>query len=190
MREMKGIEIKSGCVFYYGNPAGYVDSGTAVLDNMFRGDELDSWITKSGLTPKWSDGVYDRLANGAPAQAGELPAPQKSCRIWQLRPDVDPMMKFVSYAETTGRFGEPDPANYILAYDGQLGTNDLEEIWTRLNQDDRPPGYTGYSLSMSDVIELYDHSGSEFHFVDRFGFKEIGFDGQAPEQAQGMNMSM
>ena len=187
---MKGIEIKSGCVFYYGNPAGYIEHDTAVLDNMFRGDELEGFIAKSGLTPKWSDGVYDRLSGGGPIQAGETPLPLKSCRIWQLRSDVDPMMKFVSYAEMTDRFGAPDPANYTLAYDGQLGTNDLEEIWTRLNQDERPAGYTGYSLSMSDVIELYDHSGSEYHFVDRFGFKAIGFDGRAPEQAQGMTMSM
>jgi hypothetical protein len=74
-------------------------------------------------------------------------------------------------------------------YDGQIDTNDLEAIWTKFNTS-RPAGYTGYSLSMSDVIELYDGAGSEFHYVDRFGFKRVGFEGHQPEQAQGMAMSM
>jgi len=188
---MKSIEIRNGCVYYYGNPAGYIDQDTAVLDNLFRGGELESWIAKRNLTPQWTDGVYDRLANGIPTQPGEAPAPLKSCRIWQLKPDVDVMMKFVSYEEVAGRFGEPDPENYTLAYDGQIETNDLEAIWTKFNTP-HPPGYTGHSLSMSDVIELYDHTGSEFHYVDRFGFRQIAFEGQdqEPEQAPGMTMSM
>jgi hypothetical protein len=168
---MKGVEIKSGRVFYYGNPAGYIDGDTAKLDNMFRGDELEGWIAKQGFTPQWSDGVYDRLSSGAPARADELTAPLKSCRIWQLRPDVDSMMKFVSYEEMAANFGEPDPENYSLVYDGHLGTDNLDEIWTKLNDGVRPHGYNGHSLSMSDVIELYDGGGSEFHYVDRFGFR-------------------
>ena len=186
---MKSIEIRSGRVYYYGNPAGYVDDlGGAVMDNMFRGGELENWLSKRGLDPEWKDGVYDRLSNGGPAQAGEPPIPLKSCRVWQLKPDVDVMMKFISYEEMTGQFGEPDPENYSLVYDGQIETNDLEAIWTKFNTQ-HPPGYTGYSLSMSDVVELYDHTGSEFHYVDRFGFRRISFDGQG-EQSQGMNMSM
>ncbi|MDL2293785.1 hypothetical protein LJC60_04055 [Ruminococcaceae bacterium OttesenSCG-928-D13] len=188
---MKPIEMRHGCVYYYGNPAGYAgqDQGTAVMDNMFRGPELESWLVKHGLTPQWTDGVYDRLANGVPAQSGENAAPLKACRIWQLKPEVDVMMKFVSYAEVVQQFGEPDPVNYTLAYDGQVETNDLEMLWTKFNTH-IPPGYTGHTLSMSDVIELYDHSGSKFHYIDRFGFQQIPFDGQEPEQATGMSMTM
>ncbi len=186
---MKSIEIKNGCVFYYGNPAGYVDQGAAVLDNQFHSEELEAWIEKRGLIPEWMDGIYDRLANGAPARPGETAAPLKSCRIWQLRPDVDVMMKFISYGELVDRFGEPDPANYNLVYDGQIETNDLDAIWTKFNNH-HPPGYTGYSLSMSDVVELYDHTGSEFHYVDRFGFQPIAFKSGSQEQSPGMNMSL
>ena len=186
---MKGIEIKNGCLYYYGNPAGYVhEKDGLVMDNMFRGGELESWIEKRGLASRWTDGVYDRLANGRPAQAGELPVPLKNCRIWQLKPDVDVMMKFTGYKEVTERFGEPDRKNYDLVYDGQIETNDLEDIWTKFNAR-HPPGYTGHSLAMSDVIELYDHTGSEYHYVDKFGFKQIGFDGPG-EQTQGMSMNM
>ena len=39
-----------------------------------------------------------------------------------------------------------------------------------------------------DVVELYDDNGSEFYYVDRFGFKEIDFESQ--DHRQDMNMSM
>lgn len=181
---MKGIENRNNYVYYYGNPAGYINgSGTAIADNMFRSAELDAWFTKQGVNPQWIDGVYDRLSNGSSGQTGEPPVPMKSCRIWQLKPDVDVMMKFIGYEEMTGRFGEPAPENYVSIYDGQTETNDLEAIWTKFNAQ-HPPGYTGHSLSMSDIIELYDNTGSEYHYVDRFGFKQIGFRGQETEQVQ------
>lgn len=186
---MKNIEMKSGCVYYYGNPAGYIDKDTAVLDNMFRNADLESWIAKRNLTLQWEDGVYDRLVKGGTIQKGETVAPLKSCRIWQLKPDVDVMMKFTSYKEMTERFGELDPNKYNLVYDGQIGSNDLEAIWIKFNTQ-HPPGYTGHSLSISDVIELYNHNGSEYYYVDRIGFKQIDFDSQEPEQTQGMNMNI
>ena len=188
---MKGIEIRSGFVYYYGNPAGYTDDqGAAVMDNIFRSRELENWFNKRGFIPEWKDGVYDRLSSGGGSvQMGEPPVPLKSCRIWQLRPDVDVMMKFISYAEMAEQFGEPNPENYTLVFDGQIETNDLETIWTKFNAR-HPPGYSGHSLSMSDVVELYDHNSCEFHYVDRFGFRQIDFVGQEPDQAQIMTMNM
>ena len=41
---------------------------------------------------------------------------------------------------------------------------------------------------MSDVVELYDAQGSEYHYCDRFGFEQISFEG--PEQTQTMDMGM
>ena len=43
---------------------------------------------------------------------------------------------------------------------------------------------------MSDVVELYDGSGSSFHYVDRFGFREIGFDPPGQELSGGPVMSL
>jgi len=189
VKEMGGIEQKNGCIYYYGNPAGYINKETAVVDNLFRSEEFEAWIAKRNLTPKWTDGVYDRLSNGVPSQAGEDVTPLKSCRIWQLKPDVDIMMKFIGYEELLERFGEPEPTNYKNVYDGQIETNDLEAIWTMFNVN-HPPNYNGHSLSMSDVVELYDHTGSEFHYVDRYGFQQIDFTGQEPEQTSGMKMSL
>ena len=190
---MKSIEIRNGRILYYGNEAGYMENGKAVVDPIFRNKELSGFLEKEKLEALWTNGVYDRLAAEKqavpaapqPSGAGQVhgiseqrPA-LKSCRIWQLKSGVDIRMKFIGYDELLKSFGEPDPTNYRLAYDGQGETNDLEELYAKFNTE-QPPGYEGHSLSMSDVVELYDEAGGSFHYVDRFGFQKIGF--QAPEQ--------
>jgi hypothetical protein len=182
-----GIEFKGGVIHYYGNPAGYVKDGKAVADPMFAGPELSGWLARKGFETEWRNGVYDRLSSGAAAWPGEEAA-LKSCRIWQLKDSADVMMKFISLAEIRERFGEPDPENYRLAYDGQVVTNDLEQIWEIFNTR-RPSGFDGHSLSMSDVVELYDHTGGDFYYVDRLGFQPIDFNGGS-EQIQGFHMGM
>ena len=184
---MPGITLRGGLISYYENPAGYVEKETAVVDIIFQGDELTAWLKNHSLTPRWTDGVMERLLAGERPGGVEAAAPLKNVRIWQLKPDVDILMKFISYKETVRQFGEPSPEDYRIAYDGQLGTNDLETIYARCNIN-HPPGYDGHSLSMSDVVELYDAQGSEFHYCDRFGFEQISFEG--PEQTQTMGMSM
>ena len=129
----------------------------------------------------------ERLLSGEQVSSSDPTQMLKAVRIWQLKPEVDIYKKFISLAETEKQFGTPDPADYQAVYDGHLGTNDLEAIYTRCNLN-HPPGYKGHSLSMSDVVELYDENGSSFHYCDRFGFREIEFTEQ--EQTQSMSMSM
>ena len=98
-------------------------------------------------------------------------APLKSVRIWQLKPDTDVYMKFISYEDTVRQFGEPSPEHYRVAYDGQLDTNDLEAIYTRCNVN-HPPGYDGHSLSMSGdrlTDALYTEM-AEFGFLTKYIF--------------------
>ena len=61
---MAGIEQRNGCVWYYGNPAGYIDRDSAVMDVIFQNDELERWLQKNHLLPRWTDGVYERLSSG------------------------------------------------------------------------------------------------------------------------------
>ena len=75
-----------------------------------------------------------------------------------------------------------------MVYDGEVDTNDLEGLYAKFNADERPPGYTGYSLSMSDVLELYDDAGSEFHYVDRFGFQQVDFAPPGQTMCQSMQL--
>lgn len=196
---MEGITLKNGRIYYYGTPAGYITSGEpsekdgAVVDRDFKNEEFANWLSSHSLTTSWSDGVMERLLAGEPLGGVESATPLKNVRIWQLKPDTDVRMKFISYEEVIKSCGEPNPADYQVAYDGQLGTNDLEVIFERCNMD-HPPGYHGHSLSMSDVVELYDGNAnnagknSSFHYCDRFGFQEIEF--KENSQTQGMEQSM
>ena len=172
---------------FYGNMVGYVKDDKAVVDTMFQTDELCSYLARMKLTPQWEDGVFDRLA------AGETPSEQdgqlrKGCRIWQLKKDVDVEMRFIGYEDMVKRFGEPDADNYQQVFDGNLGTNDLEQIYT-ICRDSPPPGYRGHPMALSDVAELYDDSGSEFYYCDRVGFRPIRFS-QQQEQSQCIDMTM
>lgn len=184
---MNPIRIENGIIIYYGNRAGRVEDGCAVVDPMFKGQELDRFLERQRhiREVKWMDGMFDRLM--AAPQEGGTAQTLKNVRVWQLKPDVDVRMKFIGYDELCGRFGPPDQTNYQMVYDGAAETNDLEELYAKFNMD-HPPGYRGHSLSMSDVLELYDETGSTFHYVDRFGFKEVDF--AAPQQAMAQTMQL
>lgn len=184
---MNPIRIENGIIVYYGNMVGRVAGGKATVDPMFQGPELEEFLSrqKSIREVKWTDGVFDRLLSGN-KETGELQA-LKNCRVWQLKPDVDIRMKFIGYEELIRDFGPPVRDHYQLVYDGEVGTNDLEELYTKFNLD-HPPGYTGHSLSMSDVLELYDEDGSTFHYVDRFGFQKVDFSPQAPQMGLAMQL--
>ena len=56
---MRGIQLKNSCIFYYGNPAGYVEDEKAVLDSIFKSEELENWINQRKLIAKWTDGVFE-----------------------------------------------------------------------------------------------------------------------------------
>ena len=184
---MKSIRIENGVIVYYGSLVGRVKDGRAVVDPMFEGPELNAFLEKqrSIREVKWLDGTFDRLTN-SPKDAREVQV-LKNCRVWQLKPDVDIRMKFIGYAELLRDFGPPDPANYQQVFDGAVDTNDLEALYAKFNMD-HPATYTGHSLSMSDVLELYDELSSTFHYVDRFGFKQVDFEPPAPAIQQYMQL--
>lgn len=188
---MEAIKIKKNRILYYSNTAGYLDAkrNTAIVDPMFENDELKSYLSNvRGLDIQWTPGTFDRLAAGTSDSDGNLQV-LKKCRVYQLKPDSNVMMKFIGYDDFRKRFGEPDPASYQVVYDGEVETNDLEVLYTKFNLE-HPPGYRGHSLSMSDVVELYDASGSTFHYVDRFEFREITFQELELEEIQGPQMNM
>ena len=185
---MSGIEFKNGCIVYYGNPAGYLKEDKATVDKMFQSKEFEDWLAERNLEALWKDGVFERLSKGEQlTENSEVRVPMKNVRIWQLKPDSDFELRFRSYDEIQNICGEPSIKNYDAVYDGELDTNDLEAIYSKFNIDN-PEGFTGHSLSISDVVELYDDSGSAFHYVDRIGFKEIEFGSN--EQEHGITMRM
>lgn len=49
-----------------------------------------------------------------------------------------------------------------------------EQLYAKFNMD-IPPDFEGHSLSIGDVIGLNVDGNISYHFVDRFGFKEVPF---------------
>lgn len=182
---MRGIEQKNGCIIYYGNPAGYIEKDAAVMDAMFQSNELECWLSRNHLTPKWTDGVYERLSSGSiPTTSDEAAVMLKSCRIWQLKPGASTWKDLVSFGKP---LPEPDIDDYAVVYDGQLDSNDLEDIYDKFTER-KPPGFSGHPLSVSDLVELYDGNGRAFYFLDRTCFRQVFF--QETEQGFKMTMTM
>lgn len=180
---MSDIQIKNNCVLFYGNPAGYLTEKSAVCDSMFDCGELSDYLSENGYSATFKDGIYDRLIHSNAEE--ESGVSLKNCRIYQLRADSDVRKKFIGHDELTERFGSIDPTDYEVVFDGEIGTENLEGIYSYFNLS-IPNDFTGHSLSMSDVIELYSSEGSNFYYVDKFGFQEVNFQnhmeqGQCPQ---------
>ncbi len=184
---MKSTELRHNLILYNKNPAGFIKDGVATVDNIFKNEELSQWLDNQGFESLWQDGIFEKLAVNRQYYELEDAESLKQVRIWQLRSDFDFGGRFLSYEDMTSKYGAPNEADYVCAYDGDIGTNDLEEIYTKCNMD-HPEGYKGHSLSMSDVVELYDEDTANYHYVDRFGFKEIEFAKQEPIQDMEMEM--
>jgi hypothetical protein len=185
---MGGIEMKNGLLIYYGNPAGYLKENEATVDTMFKSKEFEEWLSEKKFISNWTEGVFERLSKGEKLGDPLVEiSPLKSVRIWQLKTDSDLELRFRGYDEVLNVSGEPSKNNYDVVFDGELETNNLESIYTKFNID-HPSDFKGHSLSISDVVELYDESSSEFHYVDQFGFKSIEFEDQPQEHSMTIGM--
>ncbi len=68
---------------------------------------------------------------------------------------------------------EVEGGDYALLYGGRLGQqDDLDTIYEKFNLN-HPKGYTGHSLSVSDIVVLNRGGHVSAHFVDSFGFTEL-----------------
>ncbi len=95
---MSGIEQRKAVSWYYGNPDGYIDRDTAVVDTMFQIDELNRWLSKNTCRLVGRTGIYE----GSPAVIHRLLRRRharhlKSCRIWQLKPGAAEWKDFVTF---------------------------------------------------------------------------------------------
>lgn len=75
---------------------------------------------------------------------------------------------------------------YQVVFDNAVDTNNLDEIWAAFYR--KPLGSDGQPLAISDLIELYDDSGSQFYYVDRTAIVPVQL--EAPEQEPGMTMTL
>lgn len=75
--------------------------------------------------------------------------------------------KFMDYRFTI-QHGGIVRDHYKLVYDGELDAYNPEDVFVILNTC-KINGYSGHSLSVSDVIEF----NGDIYFVDSFGFKKL-----------------
>ncbi len=61
-------------------------------------------------------------------------------------------------------------SEYELVYDGEIEGSNLEDVFFAFNVN-HPEGYTGRSMSVSDIVEI----NGTYYFCDAFGFKKLHF---------------
>lgn len=73
-----------------------------------------------------------------------------------------------------------DVGIYDEVYEGETHLSNLEDVYKFFNTT-HPEGYTGHSLSVSDIVEVITSPGHPspepgFYFCDSIGFKKVNFD--------------
>lgn len=67
---------------------------------------------------------------------------------------------------------------YDLVFDGDVRNDSLEDLY-RIFNGEYPENYRARSMSVSDVVEVFEDGKSEFFFCDTIGFAKVDFDPQA-----------
>lgn len=69
-----------------------------------------------------------------------------------------------------------DASIYDEVFSGEVNANDLDGIFIMFNLD-KPEGYKGHSLSVSDIIEVTKSKtiGKGAYYVDHIGFQKVVF---------------
>ena len=98
-----------------------------------------------------------------------LEKPSMKIRVFQLK-DAS-LVSFMSFDETSKR-GGVKTKDYRQVYGGTVFAKDLEDVF-RICNTELPYGYHGHSLSVSDVVEIFDGKDKGFYFVDSIGFKKL-----------------
>ncbi len=104
----------------------------------------------------------------------------------QLRDDADNIRNrlFVGYDYTVRNRGGIDLDKYFTADYGVIEADSepeaCEKLFRLYNIGQRPKGYTGRSMSVSDIVTLWDNDQEPpvktIWFCDSFGFRQIGGD--------------
>lgn len=90
--------------------------------------------------------------------------------------------RFENYKHTIREYNKIDLDDYDIK--GIFDTKDfyetnkktgrlLEDIYEIWNTTRHPDGFTGHSLSVSDIVAMYQDTTIKFHFCDSIGFREL-----------------
>lgn len=102
-------------------------------------------------------------------------------RIYQINAQRDTdRIRFLGlrFLEKHQNKSKINSALYDVAYAGAVGAESLEGVFKAFNgYSDRPNGFTGRSLSVSDIVEVVESTRYKpgFYFCDSAGFCEVEF---------------
>jgi len=97
-------------------------------------------------------------------------------RIYQIDSVKDSKkIKFESLDSTIKYAEKVDPKIYSQVFGGKVDCETLEEVFAKFN-DSEVLGFSGHSMSVSDVVEILDGEKKGTYFCNPIGFKEIDFD--------------
>ena len=97
-------------------------------------------------------------------------------RIYQIDAVKDSKkIKFESLDSTIKYAGKVDPKIYSQVFGGKVDCKTLEEVFAKFN-DSEVLGFSGHSMSVSDVVEILDGEKKGTYFCNPVGFKKIDFD--------------
>lgn len=96
---------------------------------------------------------------------------------------------FLGFEATVRIFGAVDLARYFTADHGTVDAPDpvaaCEKLFCLYNSGGRPEGYTGRSMSVSDVVMLWDNTtdppGKTVWFCDSIGFRLLSAERRVTE---------
>lgn len=91
-------------------------------------------------------------------------------KITVYQADINAKNKFMDLDFTNKHCGGINREDYKVVFDGEMAVSNLEAIYMLLNTS-RPEGYTGHSLSVSDIVVTPKGT----FYCDSFGFTEIDF---------------
>jgi len=171
-------------IMLFGRPIGYIQKGAATVDDACHLLEVNRFLMPRCKSVRFAHGVAKKLEQD---EVMDNAHHVRRARVYQLKPDTAPEMRFIGYEQLMVRHGGVDRENYALVFDGDVSSADPEEVY-RMLRDSPPPGYKGHALTRSDVLELYNPKESRCFYIDTFALKPVEF-GQEPRQEPGMSMS-
>lgn len=92
----------------------------------------------------------------------------KKCEIYQITEDKEREFAFRGYDAIIKNYGKIDKANYKKVYECQIDVTSIDEVFEKFNLN-IPAGFTGHSLSVSDVIILDGNA----YYCDHFGWQVV-----------------
>ena len=154
------IEIRRDIILFRGQPIGKTQNGVATIDERFLSKEIARFLQPYCRSVRWESGFAWKLQEQETKSRIDL-------RVYQLKPEVDPLVKFAGLDSLEG---DVLPENYRLVFEGKTSETDVNAVYQSMRESP-PPGFSGHAVTRSDVIELQ----GQFYYIDTFALVPITF---------------